>query len=475
MRSVSLAQIAEVTDGALEGPTALRIKGIAIDSRNTEKGDAFVALPGERYDGHAFIEEAARSGAAAVASRGNRNLLAFRKRNPSFPLVLVEDTLEALGDIAGFVRGDLDLDVIGITGTTGKTCTKDFLVSILTKEYRVCYPPGSYNNEVGVPLTVFRADKRDRAMVVEMGARKPGDIRRLAEITRPVIGIITNIGPGHLQLFGDRRAVARAKAELARALPENGALLLNGADEWSKMIAGLTDARVYKYGVSRNYAYRATDIRVDAEGRPTFRLTGPGFSREVRMSVAGRHMVSNAAAAAACAHVYGVSPDIIVEGLGSADVSPWRTEVTVAAGGFTVINDAYNANPHSMHAAIETLREVAGGRRTLAVLGPMAELGDSCRAYHFEAGEHLVRRDVDILVAVGEGTGAYIEAACGLGLPKGSAFKMAGIDEAIDVLRAVVEPGDIILVKASRAYGLDRVARELLTNGFSTERTVNDV
>jgi len=236
VRSVSLRRIASTTNGTFEGPGGLMLGSVATDSRNMNGKELFVALKGERFDGHSFLEDARRAGAkAAIVSRRNPYVDKFRKNNPDFPLVEVKDTLRAMGDLAGFVRDGLDIAVAGITGTTGKTCTKDYLVSILSVNHRVAAAPGSYNNEVGVPITVFNMKRRDQALIVEMGARHPGDIKRLAEIVRPRFAVITNVGPGHLEFFKTEEEVAKTKAELARALPTDGTLVLNADDAWSRL------------------------------------------------------------------------------------------------------------------------------------------------------------------------------------------------------------------------------------------------
>jgi UDP-N-acetylmuramoyl-tripeptide--D-alanyl-D-alanine ligase len=447
---------------------------VGTDSREDPVKDLFFALNGEHYDGHAFLGKAVTAGAkAAVVERGDPKLEGFRRRHNSFPLVIVENSIEALGDLAAWVRDRLDVLAVGITGSSGKTCTKDLLASILKGVYPSCVSPGNYNNEIGTPLTIFTAQKKDRVLVVEMGARHPGDIGRLSDIARPRFGIITNVGVTHLELFGDMEGVAKAKSELASALPENGVLFLNAENEWSAWIAGRTRASVVRFGFSRRAQYRATDVRMSSKGAPSFTLSGPGFKSEVTLKVIGKHQVENALAAAACAREMGVSPEKIASGLARGSLSQWRMEVSEAAGGHLVINDAYNASPHSVKAALETLKMVGGKRRTIAVLGCMAELGRASRDYHLEIGRLVASIDIDILICVGSAARDYAVAALEAGFPRGSIFRSETKEDAVELLRDIVEPGDVILVKASRVMGMESVAQALGSSGFLMRAAAN--
>jgi UDP-N-acetylmuramoyl-tripeptide--D-alanyl-D-alanine ligase len=467
VRSVSLAQVARATGGELSGPGRLAISSVGTDSREDPVKDLFFALKGEHYDGHSFLGKVVSAGAkAAVAERGNPEMASFRRRHADFPLVMVDGTLEALGDLAGWVRERLDILTVGITGSTGKTCTKDLLASILESEYPFCVSPGNYNNEIGIPLTIFSVREKDRVLVVEMGGRHPGDIGRLSEIARPRFGIITNVGVTHLELFRDPAGVAKAKAELAAALPEDGVLFLNAENEWSARIARRTRARVVEFGRSRRAKYRATNVRLDGKGEPSFVLSGPGIKAGIKLKVIGKHQVENALAAAACAHQLGVSPERIAGGLARASLSQWRMEVSELSGGYLLINDAYNANPDSMKAALETLKMLGRDRRTIAVLGCMAELGQARRDYHLEVGRLVASLDIDILVCVGSAARDYAAAALQAGLPRGSVFRCEVKGDAVELLRDIVEPGDVILVKASRVMGMESLAQALGSPGF---------
>jgi len=476
VKSVRLKRVAEVTGGTLDGPVRLNVSGVQIDTRKIGGGDLFVALEGERVDGHSFLEDAREAGAvAAMVERGNRHLEEYRRQGGELPLIAVDDTTVAMGDLAVHVREGLDIEAIGITGTTGKTGTKDYLASCLGMSYRVTASPGSYNNEIGVPLTIFSVRGKDQVLIAEMGARRIGDIEALAHMVKPRTGIITNIGPGHLELFKNTEAVATAKGELAAALPPDGTLFLNADDGMTRKVARRTSASVVKFGHSRSADYRAMKVKLDETGHPTFILRGPGFEVEVSLSSVGGHQVKNALAAAACASEMGMDPDTIAAGLGQARLSRWRMEARQTPGGYVVINDAYNANPQSMRAALETLAAMGRKQRTIAVLGQMAELGDGSGEYHRETGREVASLDLDLLVAIGEEASGYAVAALDGGLPQGSVFRCRSVGEAACILGDIVEPGDIILVKASRVMGLESLAEELSSPGFVEEKMVANV
>lgn len=464
--------MAAAVDGRLLGPAGrLTVSRVSTDSRTIRKNDLFVALRGENHDGHFYLDQVMRAGAkAAIVEARNPLYERFHSSCNGFPVIEVTDALKALGDLAAWVREGLDIEVVGITGSTGKTCTKDFVVAALSAMYAVAASPGSYNNEIGAPLTVFKAGTGHQVMVCEMGARRRGDIERLAGIVKPGTGIITNIGPSHLGVFGAEKDIAQAKAELAEALPGDGTLFLNSGDRWSNWIAKRTEARVIRFGEDRGALYRASRVRLDPAGRPSFLMTGPGFRVEVELLAAGRHQVLNALAASACAHRMGVPPEEIAVGLKGASVSAWRLEVTETGDGCTVINDSYNANPDSMKAALEALSSIGAGRRKIAVLGGMAELGSESKRFHEEVGRRAVEYDVDLLVAIGRGARDYARAANESGLPRGSAFRCEDTEEARVVLCQVMEPGDVVLVKASRVYGFESLAASLTETGCGGSR-----
>ncbi len=477
VRSISLERIAEVTGGKIHGNHyGLTVSRVSTDTRDISGGDIFFALKGPNFDAHEFLDDAMRGGAcAAVVARRNPLWRDFRQGNPGFPLVSVRNTERALGDLAGEVRRGLEITAVGITGTTGKTCTKDFLVSILSIDNPVSASRESFNNEIGIPITIFGVREKDRFLIAEMGARRPGDIRNLAEMVLPRVGIITNVGPGHLELFGTQEKVAGTKAELAHCLPEDGHLLLSDGDPWTGTIARQSKASVVRFGGERAGSYHAERVSLGTGGSPVFILRGPGFEVDVKLRAVGRHQVENAVAAAGCAHLLGSSPESLKRGLEKAMLSPWRTECIRSEAGYTIINDAYNANPRSMESALLTLVETAGGNRTVAVLGGMAELGPASDDFHREAGRRAVELDVDLLVTVGRRARMIATGARAAGLPRGSIFRCDAAPEALDLLSCILEPDDVILVKASRVMGLQAISETLAKPAFRGGKLVANV
>jgi len=462
VRSVSLKDIARILSAEYIGSAKIKLRNVGTDSREIKGKDLFFALRGEKYDGHSFLYDLPGKGVkAAVVERSNSNIKTFRKKYPSFPLIFVDDTLVALGKLASWIRSGLDVVAIGITGSTGKTCTKDMLASILECENSVTSSKGSFNNEIGLPLTILSAKEEDRYLVCEVGARKKGDIRNLTDMLKPQYGIITNVGITHLQIFGSRASIASAKAELAESLPTTGAIVLNATNGWGEWIRRRSKAKIVWFGGRNKNAYRARRIRLDKNGRPSFEIIGPDLEIEVLLNAIGLHQVENALAAAACAAELGIKPETISKGLKEAKISPWRMDPLKSPGGFTVLNDAYNANPDSMKAALSTLKRLAGKSRSIAVLGGMAELGAESKACHIEVGKEFVSLDLDILVVVGENAFDYARAALLCGARKGSIFKCRDIAEAESVVLSIVEPGDFVLVKGSRIFGLEKLACRL--------------
>jgi len=459
MIPLRLAEVAAAAGGRLVAadPDAVVSGPVVVDSRLAAPGALFVAVAGQRTDGHDFAEAAVQAGATAVLGT----------RPVGVPAILVEDAVAALGRLARAVVDRLvaggPLRVVAITGSQGKTSTKDLLAQVLERYGPTVAPPGSYNNEIGLPLTVLRADAQTRHLVLEMGARGVGHIRYLSEVAPPAIGVVLNVGVAHLGEFGDRDTIAQAKREIVESLPPDGAAVLNADDPLVAAMAEHTRARVVRFGTQGTAEVRAERVVLDDRGRPGFRLVMPGGAAAVRLQLYGEHQVTNALAAAAVAHELGMAVDEIGEELAAAQTrSRWRMEVTERADGVTVVNDAYNANPDSVRAALKALVAMARGRRTWAVLGEMRELGEASAAEHDAVGRLVVRLDVSRLVVVGKGArpvhlGACLEGSWG----EESVFVADPVD-ALALLRRELRPGDVVLVKASRAGGLERLAEALL-------------
>ncbi|HEX5566872.1 MAG TPA: UDP-N-acetylmuramoyl-tripeptide--D-alanyl-D-alanine ligase [Streptomyces sp.] len=466
MIPLTLAEIADVVSGRTHGiPDAGRtVTGpVVIDSREVRPGALFAAFRGTRVDGHDFAGAAVAAGAAAVLAT----------RPVEGPAIVVDDVEAALGALARHVVRRLGTTVVGLTGSAGKTSTKDLLAQLLTRLGPTVWPPGSLNNEIGLPLTALRAEPGTRHLVLEMGARGVGHIRYLAGLTPPRVGVVLNVGSAHIGEFGGREQIARAKGELVEALPpaeEGGIAVLNADDPLVRAMRSRTRARTVLFGESADADIRAENVRLTRKGQPTFTLHTPTGCGDVTMRLYGEHHVSNALAAAAVAHELGMSTDEIAEALSAADtLSRWRMEVTERADGVTVVNDAYNANPESMRAALRALAAIAGGgavgegRRTWAVLGEMAELGEDSLTEHDAVGRLAVRLNVSKLVAVGGRAAAWLDmGAKNEGSWGEESVHVSDAQAAIDLLRKELRPGDVVLVKASRSVGLEKVALALV-------------
>jgi UDP-N-acetylmuramoyl-tripeptide--D-alanyl-D-alanine ligase len=462
MIRLTLAEIAEMTGGHLVDGTAdpeAAVTGpVVIDSRRVEPGGLFAALAGERVDGHDFAPAAVAAGAAAV--------LASRPV-PGVPAIVVPDVTAALAALAAAVLRRLPaVTVVGITGSSGKTSTKDLAGQLVEQLGPTIAPEGSFNNELGLPLTVLRADETTRYLVLEMSARGPGHIAALCDIAPPKIGAVLNVGRAHAGEFGSLDGVAKAKGELPEALPADGVAILNADDPRVIAMAARTTAQVVTFSVDRGSGadVTAAGIRLDDLGRASFRLLMPGGIAPVALKLHGVHHVPNALAAAAIAAELGMDTPAIADGLSQATArSKRRMELRERPDGVLVINDAYNANPESMRAALEALAHITrGGRRGFAVLGHMAELGDITKPSHEEAGRLAARAGVARLIAVGEEARPVIDGARAETGWHGEALAVPDAGTAVAALRNQLRPGDVVLVKASKAAGLWEVADGLL-------------
>ncbi len=468
-------------DSGLLDPAAITVTGeIRIDSRLCTSGDVFLALAGEHADGHDHAIAAHRAGAVAVVAT---------RAIPNVPCVVVADPLVALGKLASAVLARLPgVIVIGITGSSGKTSTKDLIADLLGQWGPTVCAIGSYNNNLGVPLTVLGVDERTRFLVLEMGSRGIGHIIRLTDIARPVIGLILNIGTAHLGEFGSPEAVALAKSELVVALPaaeKGGVAILNADDPATSYLASRTAAQVWTFGGRLDADVRYSDVDVNAGGRPRFRLSAGGQHVDVSLQLVGAHQAANAAAASAvvlAAVTRGQQPVSvdsaateqtiadIARGLGVAKPrSPWRMELTDRADGVSILNDTYNANPESMLAALDALMAVAGqSRRSWAVLGGMGELGDHARAQHESVGAAVRERGVHRLVAVGDDAAGIYAGAAARPAEEEVFIHVPDMNAALQLLRRELRPGDVILIKASRYVGLERLAEALIEGAEPT-------
>jgi UDP-N-acetylmuramoyl-tripeptide--D-alanyl-D-alanine ligase len=449
--TMTLGELAAITGGRLVNadPAAVVTGGVEYDSRKLTPGGLFVAFEGEQADGHEFAAAAVAGGAAAVLGT----------RDTGRPGVVVEDQLAALARLARAVVDRLpELAIVGLTGSSGKTTTKDYIGQLLARLGPTIAPPGSLNNELGHPYTVLKATTGTRFLVLEMGARGIGHIRHLAEVAPPRIGVVLNIGAAHIGEFGSVEGTARAKGELVEALPADGVAILNADDPLVAAMAPRTAARVVRFGESPEADVRAQDVTLDARGRAAYTLNG----HQVQLGVTGRHQVSNTLAAAAVALQLGMpAADVAAALRGVGIVSARRMDVFERPDGITVIDDSYNANPSSTAAALRALATLGQGRRTVAVLGYMAELGDYDRAGHEDVGRLAAELGVDRLIAVAEAAPVLAGAATVAGWT-GEPVRAA--DQRAAIARLDLRPGDVVLVKGSR-YRTWEVADSLRPEG----------
>ncbi|MGY1593745.1 UDP-N-acetylmuramoyl-tripeptide--D-alanyl-D-alanine ligase [Geodermatophilus sp. SYSU D00708] len=460
MIPLTLSELAEAVGGRLTSGAGTVTGKVTVDSRTVAPGDLFVAVPGERVDGHDFLPAAAAAGAVAALTT---------RPDDALPCVVVDEPVAALGRLAAAVHARLTrgpLTTLGITGSSGKTSTKDLLGQVLAAAGPTVSPPGSYNNDIGLPLTVLDADESTRFLVLEMGSRGRGHIARLCRVARPDVGVVLNVGSAHLGEFGSPEGIAAAKGELVEALPEEGTAVLNADDPRVLGMAARTRARVLTTGRGADADVRADDVVLDDSSRARFTLRAAGASAAVSLQVVGEHQVANALSAAAAALAAGMPlPDVAAALSAAVPRSRWRMEIARRADGVTVVNDAYNANPESMRAALAALTRLPG-RRRIAVLGAMAELGPGADGEHERLGRDAVAAGVDLVVAVGPDA---------VGIARGASAAGATQDEgtvhvpdraaARQLLTEVLVPGDVVLVKASRSYGLEVLAADLLDAG----------
>jgi len=509
MIDLTVAQIAAIVGGELadisaEDAASLHVTGtVEFDSRKVTSGGLFLALPGARADGHDHAAGAVAAGAAAVLAARPVGVPAIVVAPDAHVAesgagVLEHDTggsgaavLAALAKLAAAVAAELvagGLTIVGVTGSSGKTSTKDLLAAVLAPLGEVVAPPGSFNNELGHPWTVLRASAATDYLILELSARHPGNIAALAAIAPPAIGVVLNVGTAHLGEFGSREAIAKTKSELPQAVPRSGVVVLNVDDPAVAAMAEVTAARVLRVSRNSQTDVWAGPVTLDELARPQFTLHSGGAAVDVGLAVHGDHHVGNALCAAAVALECGATLEQVAAALADAGpVSGHRMRVSTRADGVTVIDDAYNANPDSMRAGLQALAWIsagsgadpAGKRRSWAVLGEMAELGDDAISEHDRIGRLAVRLDVSRLIVVGTGRsmsamhhGAVMEGARGLEGEREAAI-LADADAALTLLRAELQPGDVVLVKASNSAGLGALADSLaadLPNGRGDTR-----
>jgi UDP-N-acetylmuramoyl-tripeptide--D-alanyl-D-alanine ligase len=452
MNPLSISQIADLAGAKLEqGEGKVSIERISTDSRTIKKGELFVALRGENFDGHKFVGDVAKSGAAGAIVDLN-----WKDKAPkSFAIIRAEDTLLAYQNLATNYRKSLSIKVLAITGSNGKTSTKDFAASVLGRKFRVTKTQGNFNNHVGLPRTILEANSEHEVAVWELGMNHPGEIAALAKIAAPDAAIITNIGVAHIEFMGSRDAIATEKGALAEAVGANGTVILNADDPFSKKIAGRTRAHLIFSGTNEG-TIRAIDIQQSADGSEFTIIEGAHRCR-AQLPVPGIHMVQNALLAVAAGRVFGLSLEEGAGGLASAPLTKARLQIK-AIDGVQFLDDSYNANPDSMKAALQTLVELDTDGKKIAVLGEMRELGKETQRGHEEVGETAASLGVDHLIGIGEMGALIARAAEKAGLEKSLA--VGSTSEAAERLIDIAAPGDLVLIKGSRLARTEEVIEQ---------------
>jgi UDP-N-acetylmuramoyl-tripeptide--D-alanyl-D-alanine ligase len=453
MVNFKLSEVIKIVNGRLiKGDPELIVSGVSTDSRKIKRGDLFLAIKGERFDGHQFLSDAVNAGAAALLVMDDTNW------SGETPVIKTDDTLKAFGAIARFHRQRFKTPVIGITGSNGKTTTKDLVAAVLSQKYNVVKTEANYNNEIGLPLTLLEMDQNTQAVVVEMGMRGLGQIRNLATIAEPEIGVITNIGQAHLELLGSEANIAKAKSELIESLPPNGIAVLNGDDPWIRRMVIPDQARSIWFGLEdSNLDYRAVEIGNSGEGI-RFQVEENGVGFKLFLPLPGRLNVYNALAAVAVGRILGLSFQEIGKGLAEPIMTGGRLKI-LNRNQLRIIDDTYNASPVSVKAALEVLCGFPGPGKKIAVLADMLELGEAAIDLHFEIGEYAANLGVNHLLAYGDLARNYAQGFTGI--TPGKAEYFSNKTELIRALKEVARPGDSILIKGSRGMKMEEIVEAI--------------
>ena len=431
------------------------VQRVCTDSRQAQPGDLFFAIKGERFDGHNFLNEVARKGVAAIVVEREK----VPAQLPECGVLVVDNARAALGKLAAVYRRDFNLPIVAVGGSNGKTTVKELMASVFRQKLATLWSEASFNNDIGVPLTLLRLEKSHQAAVVEAGTNHPGELAPLVKMIQPKYGVITNIGREHLEFFGDIAGVAQEEGWLAELLPADGMLFVNGDNEWTEQIAKRTRAKIVRVGLDKKNDWRAHSIRLDKNG-VTFRMDAPKaeFNGEYRIHLLGRHQVVNALFAIAVSGELGLGRPAVRDGLAECKPPKMRLQFW-EAGGMRVLDDAYNANADSTLAALETLCDLPLQGRRVAVLGDMAELGAHSEAAHAEIGRRAAELGIGQVFAVGKMAGVTAKAAREAGLTR--VIEFMDVETAVKAVKDFLKAGDVVLLKASRASRLERVAEAL--------------
>ncbi len=446
----TLGELADAVEGILPGNRREEMfTRISTDTRTLRPGEVFFALQGERFDAHKFLADALEKGAAALVSASESENPSIRERQ-----VVVRDTLEALGDWAGHYRRRFDIPIVAITGSSGKTMTKDMAASVLSARMRVAATEQNQNNLIGVPLSLCGMDREHTIGVFELGINQPHEMSRLAEMTSPTIAVITNIGPVHLEGLGDLSSVAARKRELLEEM-SGGLAVLNADDSHTPFLREGFSGKVLTFGQSENACYRITEVHIDFDSDPPateFTIENEGT---FRLKATGEHCALNAAPTIAIAKSLGFSREDIQRGLDAYRGAPMRMEWT-GVGGLKILNDSYNANPDSMRQALRVLSQVPTGKKA-AAFGDMLELGKDAGSYHRQVGQEAARSGLDYLFLIGEFAGDYAAGAQEGGMPVERIITTSSLEKMATDLKSVLDEGDALLIKGSRKAAMEQL------------------
>jgi len=469
----SIDQVIKAVGGILiSGASQNKVSGVSTDSRLVEKGNIFIALQGENFDGHDFVQKVAEKGAASVLL-SNPSKVDLEKLDKAVSVIKVSDTLQALGDLAHNYRQRFSLPVIGITGSSGKTTTKEMMATIIGRQKNVLKTEGNLNNLIGLPQTIFRLRAEHELAILEMGTNTRGEIKRLTRIAAPSIGLITNIGPAHLEGFGSVEVVAQEKADLFLNMPQAGIAVANLDDEAVKIIAEKWNGRRVNFSMSPNTDVTVSDIEKNGARGMRFNLIISGISQKIEMKIAGIHNVYNAMAAAACAWTAGIDLAAIKEGLAAFLPVGGRMEMIKLQNGAYVIDDSYNANPASVREALMTLKDLKNNHNGYVFLGDMLELGDAAFEMHRRIGILLGTISINAVFLQGEHSAIVAAAAIEGGMSRENIFIMEDSKEGILFLKKYLKKGDWVLVKGSRRMKMERIVAQICAE-FGRSKNIED-
>lgn len=458
-----IEEILRATEGRLiQGDEHTIFQGISTDSRTLRSGELFIALKGTRYDGHHFVQEVLEKKASGVLIEedkvGDFRWNGYRSK----AVISVRDTLRALGDIAKYGREKFNTKVIGLTGSNGKTTSKEMISVCLETSFKTLKTEGNLNNLIGLPLTLLKLDGSQEVVILEMGMNVPGEIRRLTEIAQPDVGLITNIQKAHLEGMGALKRIKEEKGELFRGIKDRGTIIVNKDDPMVIDLARDFSGQKITFGVENPADIMARDIQLRGKRGTSFHLIFKGKEMEIEIPLLGRHFVYNALSAIASAIIFDIDLEKVKEALKRFKSIPMRMEIIELRGGMFIINDTYNANPKSMELALETLSEMRGKGRAIAVLGDMLELGGYSNEAHQDLGMKVSKLSIDFLIALGEEAPVIVESAIRHGLGLERAIIVESHQEAVSILKNTIKQGDWILVKGSRGMAMEKIVKDLL-------------